>query len=89
MMEEWLQYVFLGNTVQTWLIAIGIILLLLLIVRIIRTIVLKRLKKWAEKTETTVDDFIVSFVQKSVLPLLYIFSIYSGLHYLWLSAKAE
>ena len=89
MMEEWLQYVFLGNTVQTWLIAIGIILLLLLVVRIIRTIVLKKLKKWAEKTETTVDDFIVSFVQKSVLPILYIFSIYSGLHYLWLSAKAE
>ncbi|MBA2501089.1 MAG: mechanosensitive ion channel family protein [Chitinophagaceae bacterium] len=88
-MKEWLQYVFLGNTVQSWLIAIGIILALLLLVRIIRTIVLKKLKNWAEKTETTVDDFMVVFVQKSILPILYIFSIYSGLHYLWLSPKAE
>ena len=89
MMEDWLQYVFLGNTVQKWLIALGIILALLLLVRIIRTILLKKLKKWAEKTETTVDDFIIAFVQKSVLPILYVFSIYSGLHYLWLSPKAE
>lgn len=89
MMEDWLQFVLLGNTVQTWLIALGIILVLLLLVRIIRTILLKKLKKWAEKTETTVDDFIVAFVQKSILPILYIFSVYSGLHYLWLSPKAE
>lgn len=89
MMEEWLQFVLLGNTVQTWLIALGIILVLLLLVRIIRTILLKKLKKWAEKTETTVDDFIVAFVQKSILPILYVFSVYSGLHYLWLSPKAE
>lgn len=88
-MEDWLQYVFLGNTVKTWLIALGLILVLLLLVRIIRTILLKKLKKWADKTETTVDDFIVVFVQKSVLPILYVFSIYSGLHYLWLSPKAE
>lgn len=50
---------------------------------------LKKLKKWAENTETTVDDFIVAFVQKSILPILYVFSVYSGLHYLWLSPKAE
>ena len=79
----------MGNTVQTWLTAIGIIILLLLFVRVIRKIVLTRLKIWSEKTETKLDDFVIDFSKKSILPILYIAAIYSGLHYLELSPKAE
>ena len=88
-MEDWLEYVWLGNTVQTWLTALGIIILLLLVVRVIRTIVLTRLKTWSDRTEAKLDDFVIDFAKKSILPILYIAAIYSGLHYLDLSPKAE
>lgn len=88
-MKDWLQYIFLGNTIQNWLIAIGIMLLLMLMIRIIRNIVLARLKKWAEKTHTSLDDFIILMVEKSVLPILNIVAIYTGLQYLTLSTKVQ
>lgn len=84
-MQQLLQTIFLGNTIQTWLIAIGIILGLMLFIRIFRTIVLKKLKKWSAKTNTTIDDFLIAVIEKSILPILNVAAIYTGLRYLWLA----
>ncbi|OQX84714.1 MAG: hypothetical protein B6D55_08545 [Candidatus Omnitrophica bacterium 4484_70.2] len=65
-----LNYTFLGNTLLDYLIFLLILCVGLLFIRIFKKIILKRLKKWAEKTQTTVDDFIVnSIIEKTALPL--------------------
>jgi small-conductance mechanosensitive channel len=37
---------------------------------------LRRLKKWAAKTKTTFDDFILNGIKKSIIPILYYSAIY-------------
>lgn len=88
-MEELLNRVYFNNTVQDYLIATGIILLSILLVRIFRNIVLSQLKKWATKTQTTIDDFLVKGIEKFGLPLLNILAIYIGLRYLEFAPRAE
>ena len=86
-MEEMLKYSFLGNTIENWLIALGIIAGLLIVIRIFRIIILKRIMAWSQKTNTTLDDFVVRITEKAILPVLNVAAIYAGLQYLWLSDK--
>lgn len=86
---HYLEEVYYGNTVQNYLIATGIVLGTMLLIRLFRKIILQKLKKWATKTETTFDDHIVSGVERFMLPLLNVAAIYFGLTYLNLSEKAE
>lgn len=76
-----------NNTVQDYLIAVGIFTVAITILRIFRNIVLKRLKKLAEKTETTLDDFIVSALERAVMPLLNYAAFYFAASSLELSTK--
>jgi small-conductance mechanosensitive channel len=49
--------------------------------------VLVKLKAWSAKTSTSVDDIIVSGIQRSVIPMLYILLVYSAIHTLTIPAK--
>jgi len=85
-----LNYTFLGNTLLDYLIFLLILCVGLLFIRIFRKIILKRLKKWAEKTQTTVDDFIVnSIIEKTALPLLYFGVFYFSLGLLKLNPSLK
>jgi len=85
-----LNYTFLGNTLLDYLIFLLILCVGLLFIRIFRKIILKRLKKWAEKTQTTVDDFIVnSIIEKTALPLLYFGVFYFSLELLKLNPSLK
>jgi small-conductance mechanosensitive channel len=75
-MEEFLNQIYFGNTIQKYIVAIGIFVLVIIVVKVFRLIVLRRLKKWAEKTETTFDDFILIGIKNSVIPILYYSAIY-------------
>jgi len=85
-MEDFLDQIYLGNTIQKYLIAIGIFVLGIILVKIFRKVVLNKLKKWAEKTDTTLDDFIIIGIQKSVVPILYFGTLYAAAKSLKLSA---
>lgn len=74
--------IFLGNLLREWAIAIGIIVLAFSFIRILRLPVLKRFKRWAEKTDNSFDDFIAMAVEKCLVPILYFISIYIALQYL-------
>jgi small-conductance mechanosensitive channel len=78
---------FWGNTISDWAIAILIIVTSILLLRLVKKIVQTQLKRWSRRTNTTIDDFLVLAVEKSVLPLFYILAIYSGLTYLSLGEK--
>ncbi len=78
-MKQVLSYSFLGNTVLNYGIALLTFLGILLALRIFKRIVMVRLKKWAEKTAGSLDDFAVSLTQNIVLPLAYFGAFYLGI----------
>lgn len=86
-MKEFLSEEYFGNTVQAYITALGIILLGLITVRVFKSIFLRRLKKWAESTETTYDDLIVKTIERFGLPALNFLVIYWGISSLTLSTK--
>ncbi|MDE3253434.1 MAG: mechanosensitive ion channel, partial [Bacteroidota bacterium] len=81
-MEALMDRFFLGNKVWDWLIALGMMILGIALVKIARHLLMGKIKKWAEKTKTSFDDFVVTIVEKSVLPFLAILCIYWSLQWL-------
>ncbi|HNP97272.1 MAG TPA: mechanosensitive ion channel family protein, partial [Cyclobacteriaceae bacterium] len=65
-----LEMEYYGNTLENYLIAAGIILGGMLLIRLFRKGILMRLKKWATTTETNFDDYVVAGVERFVLPML-------------------
>ncbi|MEF9475979.1 MAG: mechanosensitive ion channel family protein [Candidatus Mariimomonas ferrooxydans] len=70
-MENILQISFLQNTILNYLIFLLTFLIGVFIVKILKSITLNRLKVWAEKSATTIDDFLIHIFDKKLLPLLY------------------
>ncbi len=86
--DEVLQNTFLNNTLWNYLIAFGLIILGAMVVEIVKFVVLRRMdaaeRKSLEKGEMLRP--IVSFVKRSIrgtiIPILYLGTIYQGLHQL-------
>ncbi len=81
-MQEFLERVYHGNTIQDYLIALGITIVGVVAIRIFRKSVLTWLKKWVEGTETNLDDYFVRTVERFGLPVLNFISLYIGISYL-------
>lgn len=88
-MTDFLAQEFYGNTVRHYVIALAIIVGGILLVRIFRNRLLNQIKKWTEKTETKLDDYIIRGIEKFGLPILVFVAIYSGLSYLTFSEKGD
>lgn len=88
-MEEFLDQVYYDNTVREYLIALAAIAGGLILVLIFKSVIVKRLKKWAASTEGMWDDFIVGSVSRFVLPILQWIVVYGGIHLLRLSDPTE
>jgi len=88
-MNNFWDQVIWNNTIRSWGIAFGIIAGSMIVLRILKAIVISRIKKLTANTKTTVDDFVVSVLQSSVMPVLYVLAIYTGLQYLELPARVE
>jgi len=84
--EDLLNQIYLGNTVLIYVKALGLFVIGIVVVKIFRTVVLKKLKGWAERTKTTLDDFIIIGIQKSIIPMLYYGAFYFAIRMLSLSA---
>lgn len=78
MLQDILERIFLGNRILDYAICISIILGSFSAIRIFRYFILKRLKKWAEKTATTLDDFLIGLIQSILIPLAYFGALYLG-----------
>ena len=86
MLMEILEISFLNNRILDNLICKGVFLLSMVAIKIFERIILKKLKKWAEKTITTLDDFIVSVFERVVTPFLYLGAFYVSIQILTLNA---
>lgn len=88
-MNELWNELFFNNKLKDWGIALAIISLSLIVLRLVQSIIIKKLNALTSKTKTTIDDFIVKLVRSTVMPLLYILSFSMGLKYLKLPLKIE
>jgi len=88
-MNEILAQEYYGNTVQQYAIALTIMVGGIVLVRLFRKRLLNQLKKWAAKTETKLDDYVIRGFEKFGLPVLTFVVIYTGLSYLVFSEKAD
>ncbi|MGA7837211.1 MAG: mechanosensitive ion channel domain-containing protein [Ignavibacteriaceae bacterium] len=86
-MEQFLEKSYFGNTVLAYMTAVGIFILGVLVVYVFKKIILSRLEKWAENTETKLDDLLVKGVEKSIIPLLYFGAFYTAAQTLTLVPK--
>lgn len=88
-MNEFWTYRVLNNEIRDWAIALGIIVICLPTLRLLQNIVVKKIKTLAARTKTTFDDFLVSTLQRSVMPLLYILVFYLALRVLEFAASVQ
>ncbi|NGM61690.1 mechanosensitive ion channel family protein [Sphingobacterium sp. SGG-5] len=71
------QHIYFGNSVKDYLVALGIVIIGLIILTIVKAVLIKRLHRFALKTESDIDDIAVKILQKGVFPLLYFILIFS------------
>jgi small-conductance mechanosensitive channel len=86
---EVLQHEYGNNTVQDYLVAAGLMVGGLLIIRLFRRSILKRVRKVVAKSESKIDDLIVDGVSRFVLPVLSFMVIYWAINSLELSTKID
>ncbi|SFC21425.1 Small-conductance mechanosensitive channel [Parapedobacter composti] len=66
-----MEKVIFENTLQSYLIAAGIIVLGILVIRLFKRSILEWLSRMVKKSDTTFDDFLVHGLSTAILPLLY------------------
>ncbi|HVU94260.1 MAG TPA: mechanosensitive ion channel family protein [Puia sp.] len=88
-MNNFLGYTFWGNPVRNWLIAVGCILVLFLFIRLFKNLLLKKMHAVAARTASTLDDLFVAVLEKTLVPVAYLFSIYGGIKILDTNARAD
>jgi small-conductance mechanosensitive channel len=86
-MSQFLTRTFLGNSVQNWIVSLSILVAGFLIILVFKKLILTQLKRWAVRSETTIDDFLISTIEKSVVPLFYLAVFRLSLNALTLSPK--
>lgn len=86
MVGDVLNHVVFRNRIVDYLVCVLFVLVGILAISIFKRVGLSRLKVWASRTRTTLDDFAVDVFRKSLVPLAYYGIFYLSLRTLTLSA---
>lgn len=84
-MQNILNYSIFGNAILNYLSVFGILVGWVAVVYVFKQYILNRLKKWAVTTDTLIDDFLISSIEKFLIPIVYFVVFYIALHTLDLS----
>ena len=84
-MQEILDYSIFENTTLAYLSALGIFSAGIAVLYVFKNYVLSRLKKWADTTDTTIDDLLLGAIEKTLVPIFYFGVFYMSLKSLQLS----
>ena len=84
-MQDILNYFIFGNAVLNYLTAFGVFIGGVAVVYIFKKYILGRLKKFSVTTDTLIDDFLISSIEKFIIPIIYFVVFYIALHTLDLS----
>ena len=77
-LQEILKLVYYDNSVERWLLAFGIAIVLSIVLSIINKQLIRHFKSYAQRTHTDFDDLLVELLSKTSLILLFVFSLYIG-----------
>lgn len=86
-MHNFFNQSFLGNSTWQYMSAIIALIIGIIAVNIFKKIILGRLKNWAEKNHRNIDDFFITGIEKTIIPLLYYGSFYLAVTSLNLNSK--
>lgn len=78
-------YMFSGNRLLDYILFLLLFFCGLFAIKIVKSVILNRLKKWAEKTSTTLDDFLIGLIQSILIPITYFGVFYLSINTLKLS----
>ena len=76
MLPKFFQSEYLNNQVVDYLIALGILVGGIFILKILQTFILRRLKRWTKRTATRLDDALVRIFEGTLIPVLYLGTFY-------------
>lgn len=85
--QDLLDYRLLKDPLRDWLIAIGIVTVVVLLVALLKPILIRRLSALARRTDTKLDDAAVKAVQATRIGLLFFVALHVGAKYLTLPGK--
>lgn len=77
---------FYGNELQRWLIALGVTVVVLIVLRLVEQVLIVRMQRIAQKTHTVIDDVVIGALRKTKLVYLLIVSIFVGS--LWVTLES-
>jgi small-conductance mechanosensitive channel len=81
-LQEILKQVYFDNTVERWLFAFGIALVLSVVLSILNKQLIKHFKSYTNRTHTDFDDLLVELLSKTSLVVIFVFSLLVALLYL-------
>lgn len=87
--EEILNRTYLGNSVETWLWALGAAIVLALVFNFVLKRLVRSLADFAEKTETDLDDLVSALMKKTSIVLIIVFSVYVATFFLDLTQQVR
>ena len=87
--EEIISRTYLGNSVETWLWALGAAIVLAFVFNFILKRFVRSFAGFAEKTETDFDDLVSALVEKTSIVLIIIFSVYVATFFLDLTQQVR
>lgn len=80
-LSQILQLNFAGNTVEEWLVGVGVFLPVLSVLYIFRGFIIHRLHKLSKNTDTDVDDILILGIKAIRWPFYVIASLYTGIQF--------
>lgn len=80
---------FIGTTVQSWLIAAALAIIIVFVLTIARRFTLQRVRRWAEATATRLDDVVVSLIESLRVVFFVAIGLWVAAEYATLSASAQ
>lgn len=86
---ELLGKIYLGNTIQTWLVASGILIIAFIVLKTVHSLLISRLSRLADKTETELDDLVVAMLKSTKFFTLLLISAYLASMVITLKASTE
>lgn len=72
---DFLNSEFLGNSVRAWLVSVGLLLALVAASLALRNVLIRRITKYAKRTETSLDDAVAAASRSTKPPLLFFLAV--------------
>ncbi len=73
---DFLEIEFFNNKLGDYFIALLILIVSILVIKILRSLVIRSLKKWAAKINNPFDDVIIRILERNIVPIIYLGSFY-------------